>query len=37
MLQYGEYTAQSFLQLPDNAYASNSKRLLQFTDFGALR
>jgi len=40
MLQYGESRANVklnfFLQLPDNAYTSNSKCLLQFTDFAAL-
>jgi len=40
MLQHGEYRAnvqlKLFLQLPDNAYASNSKCLLQFADLAAL-
>jgi len=40
MLQYEEYGAnvklKFFLQLPDNAYASNIKCLLQFTDSAAL-
>ena len=40
MLQYEEYRAnvnlKFFLQLPDNAYASNSKCLLQYTDSTAL-
>jgi len=40
MLQYEEYRAnvnlKFFLQLPDNAYASNSKCLLQYKDSTAL-
>jgi len=40
MLQYEEYRAnvnlKFLLQVPDNAYALNSKCLLQFTDSAAL-
>jgi len=40
MLQYVEYRANVnlnfFLQLPDNAYASSTKCLLQLTDSAAL-